>query len=53
MLGVAGRFVRRGRDFTFRYSGNRRLRFRDGTDLFRGDVLKKRPSSKRILEGLH
>jgi hypothetical protein len=30
-LGVAGCFVRRGRDFTFRYSGNRRLRFRDGT----------------------
>jgi hypothetical protein len=32
-------FVRRGRDFTFRYSGYRRLRLRYGTDLFRGDVL--------------
>jgi hypothetical protein len=37
-------FVRRGRSFTFRYSGSRRLRFRRGTNLFGGDVLKKRIS---------
>ena len=35
-------FVSRGRDFTFRYSGYRRLRFPYGTDLFRGDVLKNK-----------
>ena len=36
-----------------RFSGDRRLRFPYGTELFRVDVVKKRISTERILEGLH